>query len=255
MTISPSPVLELTDVSAGYGRQLAIDSVSLEVQAGRRVGLIGPNGAGKSTLFSVALGTMTPWRGGVRLFGQDVRKLDRRRFPIAYVPQARRLSTDFPVTARDVVAMGRVGRLGLFRFPGTKDRTAVQSAIQAVGLASAADKPFRALSGGQQQRLLVARALASEARLLFFDEPATGVDVKTQRQLDDVLNGLVAEGCGVFISTHDLSHENLSQFDWLICLNREVLAQGPPETVTNLDLWRRLFGNPGLRSEDPDGSS
>lgn len=239
---SPPAALRLDHIDAGYGGQLAIRDVSVTVQPGRRVGLIGPNGAGKSTLFSVALGTLTPWRGTVEVFGVPIRQLDRRRQPVAYVPQARRLDANFPVTAREVVAMGRVGRLGLFRFPTSADRAVVERSLEEVGLAAEAHRPFGAFSGGQQQRLLVARALASEARLLLFDEPATGVDVSTQRQLDSVVEQLVAAGCAVVISTHDLSSENLAQFDSLICLNREVLAQGPPEEVTNLDVWRVLFG-------------
>ena len=235
-------VLRLDHVDAGYGSRLAIHDVCIELRPGSRIGLIGPNGAGKSTLFSVALGTLAPWRGTVEVLGVPVRQLDRRRHPVAYVPQARRLDPTFPVTAREVVAMGRVGRLGLFRFPSAADRAVVERSLSAVGLADQADRPFGAFSGGQQQRLLFARALASEARLLFFDEPATGVDVATQRQLDAVVDGLVGDGCAVLVSTHDLSAANLARFDSLICLNREVLAEGPPAEVTNLDVWRRLFG-------------
>ncbi len=251
MTVSSPPAaLRLDHIDAGHGSRLAIRDVSLVVQPGTRVGLIGPNGAGKSTLFSVALGTLAPWRGTVEAFGVPIRELDRRRQPVAYVPQARRLDASFPVTAREVVAMGRVGRLGLFRFPTGADREVVERSLEEVGLAAEAHRPFGAFSGGQQQRLLVARALASEARLLLFDEPATGVDVSTQRQLDAVVERLVGGGCAVMISTHDLSAENLAQFDSLVCLNREVLAQGPPEEVTSLDVWRVLFGGaPALASE------
>jgi manganese/iron transport system ATP-binding protein len=240
MTTAP-PVLRLAHVDAGYGGRLAIHDVSLTVTAGQCVGLIGPNGAGKSTLFRVALGTLATWRGTVELFGVPPRRLDRRRQPVAYVPQARRLDGSFPASARDVVGMGRVGRRGLFRFPGAADRTAVAQAIEQVGLAHKADRPFGALSGGEQQRVLLARALAAEARLLLLDEPATGVDVATQAELHRVINQLVAAGCAVVVSTHDLSAVNLARFDWLLCLNGGVIAQGPPDEVTSLDVWRRLF--------------
>ncbi len=252
-TTEVAAALRLSHVDAGYGSRMAIRDVSFAIRPGQRVGLIGPNGAGKSTLFSVALGTLAPWRGDVEVFGAPINELDRRRQPVAYVPQARRLDTTFPVTAREVVAMGRVGRLGLFRFPTAEDRAVVERSIDEVGLAELADRPFAAFSGGQQQRLLVARALASEARLLFLDEPATGVDVSTQRQLDDVVDRLVGSGCAALVSTHDLSVENLARFDWLICLNREVLAQGRPDEVTNLAVWRLLFG--GQAAERVEGGA
>ena len=235
-------MLRVTQATAGYGQRIAIHDVTFEIPAGARVGLIGPNGGGKSTLFRVALGVLPPWRGSVEIFGTPADRLDRRRHPVAYVPQVRNLDSSFPVSARDVVSMGRVGRLGLFRFSSSTDRAVVERSLEAVGLAEYADRPFAAFSGGQQQRILVARALASEAHLLFLDEPATGVDAATQRQIDEVIDRLVADGASVLVSTHDLSTEHLSRFDSLLCLNRELLAHGPPGEVATLDLWRKLFG-------------
>ena len=235
------PVVSLDGVDAGYADRLVLRDVSLTVAAGTRVGLIGPNGSGKSTLFRVALGTLRPWRGTVELFDRPVQELDRRRYPVAYVPQARTLALAFPLSARDVVSQGRVGRLGLFRFPGRADREAVARALEQVGMAPHADRPFAALSGGQQQRVLLARALASGARLFFMDEPVTGVDVATGAQFDRVLDRLVAEGHTLVIITHDLSAEHLAHFDWLVCVNGGIVAQGPPAEVTTLEVFRRLF--------------
>jgi manganese/iron transport system ATP-binding protein len=237
-------VLRLDRVDAGYGGRRAIRDVSLAVAAGERVGVIGPNGAGKSTLFRVALGILAPWRGAVELFGAPGARRDPRRDPVAYVPQARELDATFPVSARDVVAMGRVGRRGPFRWPGAHDRAAVARALEVVGLADQAGRPFGALSGGQQQRVLLARALASEAHLLLLDEPATGVDAPTRRRVDALIGELAADGCAVLVSTHDLSEEHLARFDRLVCLNGAVVAQGPPGEVTRLEVWRRLFSDP-----------
>lgn len=234
-------VLRLDEVEAGYGHRPALRDVSLTVAAGTRVGLIGPNGSGKSTLFRVALGILPTWRGTVEVFGVPIRRLDRRRQPVAYVPQARQLASGFPVSARDVVMMGRVGGLGLFRWPGAADRAAVGRALDEVGLSHKAERPFGALSGGEQQRLLLARALVSGARLFFLDEPVTGVDAATQHQFDRLLDVLVTAGCTIVVSTHDLSAENLARFDWLVCLNGMVVTQGAPVDVINMEVWRRLF--------------
>lgn len=248
--VAPPAVLRVERVDAGYGGRRVLRDVSLVVAGGARVGLIGPNGAGKSTLLRVALGLLPPWRGTVELFGQPASRLDRRRQPVAYVPQARDLARDFPVSTRDVVAMGRIGRLGPFRWPGQADRAAVARALAQVGLMEHADRPFGTLSGGQQQRALLARALAGAARLLFLDEPVTGIDVATQRQIDDLLDRLVADGCALIVSTHDLSPEHLARFDWLVALNGRVIAQGPPAQVTTLDIWRRLVAGAPLDGQE-----
>lgn len=246
MTPADLAVLRLANVDAGYGDRLAIRDVSLTVAAGIRVGVLGPNGSGKSTLFRVALGILAPWRGQVELFGVPGGRLDRRRQPVAYVPQARQLTPHFPVSARDVVLMGRVGRRGLFRWLGESDRVAADRSLDQVGLRHKAERPFGALSGGEQQRVLIARALASEARLFFMDEPVTGVDVMTERQIDDLLDELVAGGAAVVVSTHNLSEANLARFDWLVCLNGMVVAQGPPTVVASLEVWRQLFTAPAF---------
>jgi manganese/iron transport system ATP-binding protein len=238
---SDAPVLRLQGVDAGYGGRLALHAVSFAVAAGARVGIIGPNGGGKTTLFRVALGILSPWRGSVELFGIPARQLDHRANPLAYVPQVRHLNLTFPASARDVVAMGRVGRLGLLRRTGPQDRALIDQALEQVHLAHKADRPFSALSGGEQQRLLLARALVTEARLFFLDEPVTGLDVATKEQFDQILAALAVRGCALVVSTHDLSAENLARFDWLICINQSVVAQGPPAEVTSLDVWRQLF--------------
>jgi manganese/zinc/iron transport system ATP- binding protein len=149
--------------------------------------------------------------------------------------------------------MGRVGRVGLFRRPGAADRERVAAALEQVGLTHKSGQPFGALSGGEQQRLLLARALAGEARLFFLDEPVTGLDAATRRRFDAVLDGQVAAGCAAVVSTHDLSAEHLARFDWLVCLNGAVVAQGPPAEVASLDVWRRLFS--GRRADPPVGAA
>lgn len=242
MTGTQSTVLRVMGVTAGYAQRVAIENVSFDIHPGTRVAVIGPNGGGKSTLFRVALGILRPWRGSVELFDQPADRLNRQRYPVAYVPQARSLDANFPVSARDVVAMGRVGRLGFLRFASAQDRLTVERCLDAVGLLEHADRPFAAFSGGQQQRILVARGLASEARLLLFDEPATGVDISTQRRIDEVIDGVVRDGAAVLISTHDLSSEHLARFDSVLCLNRTVLAHGSAAEVVNDKTWQQLFG-------------
>jgi ABC-type Mn2+/Zn2+ transport system ATPase subunit len=236
-----TPVVDVRRLVAGYDGEPVLLQVSFSAGAGRQVGIVGPNGSGKTTIFRVLLGMMPPTSGEVRLFGQPIGTLDRRRHPIGYLPQSRTTKRDFPVSARDVVSMGRVGRIGVFRFAGRADREAVDRAIAEVGLADKADRPFGALSGGEQQRFLLARALVAEAQLIILDEPVNGLDVATREQVDRLVGTHVATGGTALISTHDLSPDSLNRFDWLICLRGEIVAQGPPLEVAANEAVRRVF--------------
>src|SRR5688572_19966247 len=158
-------VLELSDVSFGYGPTPVLDGVTMAVEAGEFAALAGPNGSGKSTLLRIALGVLRPQRGTVRLLGEDPAHLhDRAR--IGYVPQRALLPPDLPATVEEVVRAGRLARRGWWRWPGADDRTAVDHALQSVALTDMRARRMRELSGGQQQRVLIAKALAGDPEVL-----------------------------------------------------------------------------------------
>jgi len=167
--------IELEHVYVAYGEQLVLEDVSLQVGRGEFVGILGPNGAGKSTLFKVILGLVKPVRGAVRIFGKL--QGSNGSIPIGYVPQLAQIDPSFPVRVRDVVMMGRYGRIGLVRRPSREDREAVRRALQRVEMLDLAHRQIGQLSGGQRQRVLVARALALEPRILLLDEPTSSMDV------------------------------------------------------------------------------
>ena len=160
--------------------------VDLTVAAGEAVAVLGSNGSGKTTLARGLLGLATVLGGEVEVLGAPVGRL-RERGRVGYVPQRHTVSGAVPATVREVVAVGRLARLGLFRRLGAADRAAVGEAVEAVGLADRLDEPVAALSGGQQRRVLVARALAAEPELLIMDEPTAGVDAASQEALAGVL--------------------------------------------------------------------
>ncbi|HZU05804.1 MAG TPA: metal ABC transporter ATP-binding protein [Chloroflexota bacterium] len=222
-----APLLQVEGVRAGYGSLLVLEDVSFTLERGSLTALVGPNGAGKSTLFQVLLGLLAPWAGTVRVQGRPVREC---RFAFGYLPQHSQLDLDFPVTVRDVVMMGRYARLGPGRWPGPADRAVVERCLAEVGLAELAERPFGELSGGQRQRILLARALAQEAPLLLLDEPLSEVDTVSQQAVFAVLARLAAQGAAILVATHDLALVS-ARFDRVICLNRRVIADGPPAAV------------------------
>lgn len=232
-----APTLELTDVSVRYDGALALEEVRLRIERGDQVAVVGPNGAGKSTLFNVITGILRPAQGSVRIYGSG----PRGHICVGYVPQRNRIDWRFPVSVRDVVMMGRVGRIGLLRRPSRTDWAAVEAALAQVGMAAFAKRQIGELSGGQQQRVFLARALAQEAELLLLDEPLSGLDTPSQEAILAILNDLRRDGITLLVATHDLN-QAAAQFNRMLLLNRRVIAYGAPGEVLTPENLRRAYG-------------
>lgn len=223
-----SAAIEIADLVVRYDNFVALDGASLTVRFGEALGIVGPNGSGKSTLLKTIAGLLKPFSGSVCVLGKTPQKLPAGT--IAYVPQIEAVDWSFPATVRDVVAMGRFARLGLFGRFSAADRAAVTLALDLVHMGSLAQRHISALSGGQQQRVFVARAIAQEPKILLLDEPTTGVDAQTEEALREVVRELVAGGLPVLMTTHDLDRAS-EWFDRLMVLDRRVLATGTPNEV------------------------
>ncbi|MBV9439246.1 MAG: metal ABC transporter ATP-binding protein [Candidatus Eremiobacteraeota bacterium] len=220
--------VEVRQLVVRYGNVTALNGIDLTLPRGTALGVVGPNGSGKSTLLKAIAGLVAPDAGSVLVQGQRPRALTPGT--IGYVPQVEDVDWQFPVSVRDVVAMGRYPRVPAFRPFSAHDREAVVRAIDALGLAPIADRHISELSGGQQQRAFVARAIAQEPLLLLLDEPTTGVDAATEDALLGLVRELVAGGLPVLMTTHDLDRAP-EWFDRLVVVDRRVLAEGPPDEV------------------------
>ena len=244
MSTDPNPhsaSLSIQDVAVEFDGHMALRDVTFEVAAGTLMGVVGPNGGGKSTLFNTIAGLLPVRRGTVTLH-----RVDQKSGELAYVPQQESVNWRLPVTAMDVVMMGRCCRQGWFRRPGKRDRELVNACLGRVGLWDHRAALMTELSGGQRQRVFVARALAQEASVLLLDEAFSGVDVGAQEDLVEVLQTLRDEGRIVLLATHDLT--NLAgRFDQVLCLNRHVCACGPPDQVFTSEVMEKLYGAHGVR--------
>jgi zinc transport system ATP-binding protein len=198
-----APAIRLATASIGYDRTPIVEHVDLTVGHGEAVAMLGSNGSGKTTLARGLLGLAHVLDGEVEVLGTPVGRL-RDRGRVGYVPQRHTVSGAVPATVREVVGVGRLARLGLFRRPTAADRAAVVDAVAAVGLSDRLHDPVASLSGGQQRRVLVARALAAEPELLIMDEPTAGVDAANQEALAAVLAGVSARGTTVVVVTHEI---------------------------------------------------
>ncbi len=231
--------LEVLDISVSYGEKPILRNVSFQVPHGARVAVVGPNGAGKSTLFKALVGLLPLRNGRILIHGEP---LGAHRDCVAYVPQREAVDWRFPVTASDVVMMGRYSQIGWLKRATRNDRAIVQQALEQLGIGDLAGQSIGRLSGGQQQRVFLARALAQQPHILLMDEPFTGVDAVTQGATLRLLDALRDQGVTTIISTHDL---NLAagHFDHLLLLNRGVISFGHPTDVLTQENLSRTFGS------------
>jgi len=237
-TVSGSPAVRLTGVSAGYGDRIALANVTLSIPTGSLLAVIGPNGAGKSTLLKAIAGLLEPFSGTVEVLGGPPGREARR---IAYVPQAEVVDWAFPVTVGDVVMMGRVPLIGVGRSASAADRTAVTNALETVGMADAVERQIGALSGGQRRRVFLARAIAAQPDLYLLDEPVTGVDATTQEDLMDVLEAEARAGRTVVATTHDLACA-AQRFHQAAFVAGRIVATGPANIVLDPELLAATYG-------------
>ncbi|RYE87170.1 MAG: manganese/iron ABC transporter ATP-binding protein [Hyphomicrobiales bacterium] len=237
----PLPSLEVSGVTVAYPNgNVALRDASFALGAGTIAGLVGVNGSGKSTLFKAIMGFVQPIAGTVAISGLPVREALRKNI-ISYVPQAEEVDWNFPVLVEDVVMMGRQGHMGFFRIPSAGDKELVANALERVGMTEFRKRQIGELSGGQKKRVFLARALAQEGRIILLDEPFTGVDVKTETAIIDLMRELRAAGHLMLVSTHNLG--SVPDFcDQVVLVNRTVLAAGPTAEVFTQENLERAFG-------------
>jgi manganese transport system ATP-binding protein len=241
--------ITVDNLSVTYNNaRLALYNTNCKVEAGTITGLVGPNGCGKSTLFRSIMGFLKPNHGQIRVGNLSIAAAQKQQL-MAYVPQSDEVDWNFPVSVSDVVMMGRYGYMNLLRIPTAKDRRLVMESLERVGMTDLRHRQIGELSGGQKKRAFLARALAQEGQVILLDEPFTGVDVKTEKQIIDLLMQLRSEGRTILVSTHDLSA--IATFcDRVILLNRTVLASGTTtETFTEENLSMTFGGLPLSRSQ------
>ena len=229
---------EISGLGVAYDRKRVLEDLTLSVPRGTMVGIVGPNGGGKSTLLKAVLGLAPVVGGTVGILGRPPGRRAQRS--VGYVPQREDVDWSFPVSARDVVMMGRIPSLGLLRRPSERDRKVVDEALQTVGMEEEAETRIGELSGGQQQRIFLARALAQETDILMLDEPVSGVDAPSQHEIFDLLRSLQAAGKTVIVTTHDLSCV-AERFDLVLLLNKRVVAFGSPEEVFTPELLNETY--------------
>ena len=195
-----SMIADINQVAFSYNGQVVLENVNLKIYEGDFVAMIGPNGGGKTTLLKLILGLLTPSKGKIQLFDRPPQKAS---YLIGYVPQDVHINQNFPITAIDVVLMGKLMPEKRWRRNPSKDRQEAIAALQHMEMEAFADTKIGELSGGQRQRIFIARALVTRPRLLLLDEPTASIDSKGQADFFRLLESLNTEMTILMVS-HDL---------------------------------------------------
>jgi len=232
--------IEVDNVTVTYNGKVALHGANLLLTSGSIGGLVGMNGSGKSTLFKSIMGFVKPTTGRVLINGMPIRLVQKKNM-VAYVPQSEEVDWNFPVSVWDVVMMGRYGYMNVLRIPSATDRRIVAESLERVQLTEFQNRQIGELSGGQKKRTFLARALAQQGTVMLLDEPFTGVDVKTEKTMIELLIELRELGHTILISTHDLA--SVATFcDQVVLINRTILAYGPTTEVFTEENLTRTFG-------------
>jgi lipooligosaccharide transport system ATP-binding protein len=220
------PALSVRGLRKRYGEQEVVCGVDLEVAPGECFGLLGPNGAGKTTTLKLCLGLTDPDAGEVRLLGHEVPARAREaRAQVGVVPQFDNLDPDFTV-AENLVVFGRY-----FGLPARQIEARMPELLEFAGLAGRADARIQALSGGMKRRLTLARALVNEPRLLFMDEPTTGLDPQARHLIWERLRRLTQEGRTLVLTTHFMEEAERLCTRVAIMDRGRVIAEGSPRAL------------------------
>ncbi|REJ77869.1 MAG: ABC transporter ATP-binding protein [Acidobacteria bacterium] len=235
-------MLEVLNISAGYGDRSVLKDVSFGVPDRSITALIGANGAGKTTLIKVLNSSLSPDSGAVTLKGSPLSTLSRRQIARRVAVVAQENETRFPISVLEFVLAGRFAHGSAFGWESSEDITAAETALEICELSEMSGRLMNELSGGERQRVILARALATEADLLLLDEPTANLDLSHQAMMFRLVSERT-KGCGgsAVVITHDLNLA--SEFaDQILILNKgEVAACGRPEAVLTEDLIRSVF--------------
>jgi iron complex transport system ATP-binding protein len=237
------PILDIDDLSAGYGDGFVVRGISLSLEPGDFVAVLGRNGSGKSTLIRAVQGLLRDVEGRVSLEGEDVFRLGRREIArkVAYVPQLSEPVFEFAVG--EIVRMGLYARQTRLRGLSPDDEKAVGEAMRLTETASLADKRMGHLSGGERQRVFIARALAQQTPLLLLDEPSLHLDINYQVEVYGLLKRLQKEGQKTILAAEHNINLAAAHADRLIFLaDGAVALQGTPRETVREGLIREIFG-------------
>ena len=234
--------MHVNDLRFAYGGREVLRGISFDTNYGDFLSVLGPNGVGKSTLFRCLLGLSTPTGGEVTVDGEKVAQLSPAQLArkMAYIPQSHHPLFNFSVL--DMVLMGTTSQLGRFSVPGKAQEKMALAALERMGIMHLKDRGCGQISGGERQLVLIARAVAQQAKILVMDEPSANLDFGNKMRVMKTVKGLTDDGYTIIQSTHDPEQAYLYSDKILAIHGGKVLSWGTPREVMTESLISTLYG-------------
>ena len=234
--------MKLEDLHFSYGSHEVLKGVSFQVEGSGFISLLGPNGAGKSTLFRCMLGLLEPDRGSVHICGRDIRRMSPQELShrVAYIPQSH--TPVFHFSVFDMVLMGTTAQLSRFASPGKKQVELTEAAMERLGISHLRSRDCGSISGGERQLVLIARAIAQQAKILVMDEPSASLDYGNKLRVMETVKSLTRDDYTIIQSTHDPDQAYLYSDQILALYDGKLLARGTPRETISSSLISTLYG-------------
>lgn len=240
-----NPAIDIKNITASFGNNIALESISLKINEKEFVGIAGPNGAGKTTLLTVMNGLGKISKGSVKIFGIEVNTHSATavRKNIGYVPQMLTTDPRLPMLVRETVLMGRYGKIGFFKKPSRADKEIVDEVAGLVGIRDLLRRPIGHLSGGEQKKVAIARALAQEPRILLLDEAISNLDINAQQIIIELVDKIHEEKqITIIVVMHHLHllPENCSRM--VLLKNAGMVFDGAVQEALSEQILSGLYG-------------
>lgn len=234
--------IEIRSLSFSYGKHQVLRDINVDIPDATLVGVLGPNGVGKSTLFRCILGLNSGYAGTIKVNGKDMKKLSvrERAREISYIPQSHSSVYDYEVL--DVVLMSTGTDLGMLRTPKKQHVMRAYEALERVGIERMAHRTYTQISGGEQQLVLIARAIAQDAKTIIMDEPTSALDYGNTMRVLSCVRQLAREGLSIVQSTHQPDHAFLYSDRTMVINHGSIHAYGSPKDVITDELVSELYG-------------
>lgn len=234
--------VEIQQLSFSYKDHKVLENLSFYIERGELVCILGPNGVGKSTLFRCLLGIQKGYTGKILIDQKETSQISARDMAryLAYIPQYS--SPVFSYTVFQIVLMGTTASLGFFSHPGKKQEEKALEALSLLGIEHLKEKYVSEISGGERQLVLIARAIAQDARVFVMDEPTANLDYGNQIRVMQVIQKLVQQGYSILMSTHNPEQAFLYGSRVLVLKGGRILSQGIPKEALSEEILSQTYG-------------
>lgn len=234
--------MHVENLCFSYGSRQVLKGISFDAKPGELISVLGPNGVGKSTLFRCMLGLLPPSKGNVVIGGRNIREMTAADLSksVAYIPQSHHPVFNFSVF--DMVLMGTTAQLGRFAAPGKQQEYLAEAALERVGITHLRDRGCGNISGGERQLVLIARAIAQQAKILVMDEPSANLDFGNKMRVMQIVKDLTGDGYTIIQSTHDPDQAYLYSDKILALHGGTVCGWGTPKDTISNSLISTLYG-------------